>query len=93
MIDSFSYGEVTAFATPRRLAVQIAACENLQPEQLIQKKGPKLSAAFDNDGQPTKALRRILEVLRDYRPRFTRTRRNREGALGSFTVLRRPALP
>ena len=57
----FSYGEVTAFATPRRLAVQIAACENLQPEQLIQKKGPKLSAAFDNDGQPTKALSGFLK--------------------------------
>ena len=57
----FSFGEVTAFATPRRLAVQIAACENLQPEQLIQKKGPKLSAAFDNDGQPTKALSGFLK--------------------------------
>jgi glycyl-tRNA synthetase beta chain len=57
----FNYGKVTAFATPRRLAVQIAACENLQPEQLIQKKGPKLSAAFDNDGQPTKALSGFLK--------------------------------
>jgi len=52
----FSHGAVTAFATPRRLAVCLALCDAIQPEQLIQRKGPKLSAAYDNDGQPTKAL-------------------------------------
>ena len=57
----FNYGDVTAFATPRRLAVRIAACEDVQPEQKIQKKGPKLSAAFDSNGQPTKALNGFLK--------------------------------
>ena len=37
----FNYGDVTAFATPRRLAVRIAACEDVQPEQKIQKIFPR----------------------------------------------------
>lgn len=57
----FNYGDVAAFATPRRLAVIVTACEDIQPEQLIQRKGPKLSAAFDSDGQPTKALNGFLK--------------------------------
>lgn len=57
----FNFGEVTAFATPRRLSVRIAACDDVQPEQLIQRRGPKLSAAFDSDGQPTKALSGFLK--------------------------------
>ena len=37
----FSHGAVTAFATPRRLAVCLALCDAIQPEQLIQRKrGP-----------------------------------------------------
>ena len=48
----FSHGALTAFATPRRLAVCIALCADIQPEQLIQRKGPKLIAAYDDDGQP-----------------------------------------
>lgn len=57
----FNYSDVAAFATPRRLAVIVTACEDIQPEQLIQRKGPKLSAAFDSDGQPTKALNGFLK--------------------------------
>ena len=57
----FQYGPVAAFATPRRLAVRIADCVEIQPEQLVQRKGPKLSAAFDGDGKPTKALSGFLK--------------------------------
>jgi len=35
----FNYSDVAAFATPRRLAVIVSACEDVQPEQLIQRKG------------------------------------------------------
>lgn len=49
-----SHGEVRAFATPRRIAVCIAAVAERQPDQMIERKGPTLAAAF-KDYQPTKA--------------------------------------
>ncbi len=50
-----SVGETQIYATPRRLAVIVKQVDNVQPEQLIERKGPSLSAAFDAKGQPTKA--------------------------------------
>jgi glycyl-tRNA synthetase beta chain len=44
-----------AFATPRRLAVLVEALENAQPDQVIERKGPAIAAAYDQAGQPTKA--------------------------------------
>ena len=35
-----SFGEVNAFATPRRLAVTISKLQSKQEEQIIEKKGP-----------------------------------------------------
>ncbi|MCW3481488.1 glycine--tRNA ligase subunit beta [Neisseriaceae bacterium JH1-16] len=46
---------VHVFASPRRLAVQIAGVQALQPDQHIVKKGPSLAAGM-KDGVPTKAL-------------------------------------
>jgi len=46
---------VHVFASPRRLAVQIAGVLALQPDQHIVKKGPSLAAGM-KDGVPTKAL-------------------------------------
>ncbi|WP_104203159.1 glycine--tRNA ligase subunit beta [Billgrantia saliphila] len=48
------FGEVRAYATPRRLAVQIAELADRQPNREIERRGPALAAAF-KDGQPTKA--------------------------------------
>ncbi|WP_421717760.1 glycine--tRNA ligase subunit beta [Algiphilus sp.] len=45
----------TSFATPRRIAVQVAAVSGVQPDQPIQRKGPALDRAFDAEGAPTKA--------------------------------------
>ena len=50
-----AHGEVTAYATPRRLALLVRACARSQPDRKIQKRGPALAAAFDADGNPTKA--------------------------------------
>lgn len=44
-----------AFATPRRLAVFVEALESAQPDQVVERKGPALAAAYDKAGQPTKA--------------------------------------
>ncbi|HSH56873.1 MAG TPA: glycine--tRNA ligase subunit beta, partial [Halomonas sp.] len=49
-----AYGEVRAYATPRRLAVQIESLAGKQPDREVEKRGPALAAAF-KDGQPTKA--------------------------------------
>ncbi|MCP4432609.1 MAG: glycine--tRNA ligase subunit beta [Gammaproteobacteria bacterium] len=43
------------FATPRRLAVLFRDIPLRQPDQLIERKGPALQAAFDQQGQPSKA--------------------------------------
>lgn len=44
-----------AFASPRRLAVQVTALADRQPDQSIERKGPAVGAAYDADGNPTKA--------------------------------------
>lgn len=43
------------FGTPRRLAVLFPAVRAAQPDQLLERKGPAESAAFDTDGRPTRA--------------------------------------
>lgn len=46
---------VTSFATPRRLAIHIELVAEKQADQRIDKQGPLVSAAFDDDGKPTPA--------------------------------------
>ncbi|MCP3687372.1 MAG: glycine--tRNA ligase subunit beta [Gammaproteobacteria bacterium] len=46
---------VEAFATPRRLALLFRDIPLRQPDQSIEKRGPALKAAYDMDGNPTKA--------------------------------------
>jgi glycyl-tRNA synthetase beta chain len=43
------------YCTPRRLAVLMAGVAGSQPDQVTERKGPALSAAFDADNQPTAA--------------------------------------
>ncbi|MCA1772250.1 MAG: glycine--tRNA ligase subunit beta [Halomonas sp.] len=45
---------VTAYATPRRLAVQVKSLADKQPDREVERRGPALAAAF-KDGAPTKA--------------------------------------
>jgi glycyl-tRNA synthetase beta chain len=46
---------VEVFATPRRLAMLLRDTPLQQAEQLIEKRGPALDAAFDEDGNPSRA--------------------------------------
>ena len=60
MIEGFRAAElghekVTLYATPRRLAVLVESLLTSQPERQIERRGPALSVAFDEAGQPTKA--------------------------------------
>ncbi|HEB95135.1 MAG TPA: glycine--tRNA ligase subunit beta [Sedimenticola thiotaurini] len=49
------HGEITPFATPRRLALRIEALALAQPDREMERRGPALQAAFDADGRPTRA--------------------------------------
>ena len=51
-----NFGQVDSFATPRRLAVLIHGLDVAQPDRNVEKKGPAVKAAYDADGNPTKAL-------------------------------------
>lgn len=51
-----SCGEITYYATPRRLAVWIKAVDECQGEQQFTRKGPAKTAAYDASGNPTPAL-------------------------------------
>jgi glycyl-tRNA synthetase beta chain len=50
-----AHGDVLSFATPRRLAVWVKRLASRQPEQNVKRRGPPVSAAFDANGQPTRA--------------------------------------
>ena len=50
-----NHGNVTAYATPRRLALLIEQCAKAQPARDTERRGPALGAAFDKDGHPTQA--------------------------------------
>ncbi|MXP67049.1 glycine--tRNA ligase subunit beta [Pantoea sp. Nvir] len=50
-----AHGKVHWFATPRRLALKVASLSMVQPSHEVQKRGPALSAAFDANGNATKA--------------------------------------
>jgi len=50
-----SFTSVSWFAAPRRLAVYVSALAESQADKTVEKRGPAVSAAFDADGNPTKA--------------------------------------
>ncbi len=49
------HGETTLFAAPRRIALSIKDLETAQPDESFERKGPAVQAAFDKDGNPSKA--------------------------------------
>ncbi len=52
---NLSHGEVSWFAAPRRLALKVANLSASQPDREVEKRGPAVAAAFDADGNATKA--------------------------------------
>ncbi len=56
-----AHGELTGYATPRRLAVWVKRLATRQPEQHLKRKGPPLAAAFDAAGAPTRAALAFAE--------------------------------
>lgn len=55
------HGDLISYAAPRRLAVLVRDIAEQQPEQLLKRRGPPVSAAFDKAGQPTRAATAFAE--------------------------------
>lgn len=53
--QEIAYESISAFATPRRLAVIIKAVASIQANRETERRGPSLKAAFDAEGQASKA--------------------------------------
>lgn len=51
-----TYKEITYFITPRRLAFYITNLPLQGQERIVEQKGPSLKVAYDQDGNPTRAL-------------------------------------
>ncbi|NRA59426.1 MAG: glycine--tRNA ligase subunit beta [Psychrobium sp.] len=50
-----AFESVSFFATPRRLAVSVKQLSAGQSDKIVEKRGPAISSAFDDEGNPTKA--------------------------------------
>ncbi|MES9902986.1 MAG: glycine--tRNA ligase subunit beta [Sedimenticola sp.] len=50
-----AHGAVTPYATPRRLALLVEGCSLSQPDREVERRGPAIQAAFDKEGNATKA--------------------------------------
>lgn len=53
--NDLQFSQVNWFASPRRLAVIVEDLAEFQADKNVEKRGPAVSAAFDADGNPTKA--------------------------------------
>lgn len=50
------YENLQTYGTPRRIALVIDQLDEVQPDRETESKGPAVKAAYDTDGQPTRAL-------------------------------------
>lgn len=55
-----SFGEVQVFSTPRRLIVAVGSVQDQQDDMVSDVRGPSTAAAFDAEGNPSKALEGFL---------------------------------
>ena len=53
--NDLTYSAIKWFATPRRLAVQVINLNDKQADKVVEKRGPAVNVAFDDQGQPSKA--------------------------------------
>lgn len=50
-----TFTDYESFAAPRRLALLIKGLDTAQPDQQLERKGPAIKAAYDGEGNPSKA--------------------------------------
>ncbi len=53
--SELNFSNIETYATPRRLALKILSLDEKQPDRLIDRFGPAVQAAFDEQGKPSKA--------------------------------------
>lgn len=51
-----NFSAIRSYAAPRRMAVIVEGLDARQQDRLVERRGPAIKAAFDEDGNPTKAL-------------------------------------
>jgi len=51
----FSFEKAFAYGAPRRLALRLTKCQRVQADKIVEKRGPSVSAAFDEQGSATTA--------------------------------------
>lgn len=54
--EAISHGSGEALGTPRRLIIRVLDVSETQPDRTAQVRGPALRAAYDENGNPSKAL-------------------------------------
>ncbi len=60
-VQRLQHGDVDVFATPRRLAVLVKDLDLQQADKAIERKGPPVDRAFDENKFPTKAAKAFAE--------------------------------
>lgn len=50
-----SFDQITVYATPRRLALIVTGASERQADETVKKRGPSIQAAYDENGNPTRA--------------------------------------
>src|SRR3569623_2636457 len=73
-----------AFATPRRLAVQITRVRAMSPDKSIREKVLPVSVALDKDGNPTAPLMKKLAALGKPDLKISELERASDGKAESF---------
>jgi glycyl-tRNA synthetase beta chain len=53
--NDFTFDQVNWYASPRRLALVVKGLSEFQSDKDVEKRGPAVTAAFDENGKPTKA--------------------------------------
>lgn len=53
--SGLKFTAIQPLATPRRLAVKVSQLDAEQADKVVEKRGPSVDVAFDDDGKPTKA--------------------------------------
>ncbi|ADJ29496.1 glycine--tRNA ligase subunit beta [Nitrosococcus watsonii] len=84
------YADLKGYGAPRRLAVWVQALTVSQPEQVLERRGPALAAAVNEEGKPTAAARgfagscgvpvEALESLKNEKGAWLVYRQRRQGA-------------
>ncbi|MFN3691693.1 MAG: glycine--tRNA ligase subunit beta, partial [Fervidobacterium sp.] len=59
--ENIKYEKIETFIAPRRFGFVITGLPDSTPDKLIEKKGPAINVAFDENKQPTKALLGFLK--------------------------------